>query len=99
MKSSQSLQDAGIVPGCDITPEAALTKLCYVLGKKGLSQAQRMNELSTNLRGEIKSAGRHKHSLSLQDSEFIRAVVDTLMLTTSQVGHEFGWALYFSNIL
>ncbi|XP_038072100.1 L-asparaginase 1-like isoform X2 [Patiria miniata] len=83
-RTGRSLLEAGVIPGSDITPEAALTKLCYVLGKKELSQGQRLEMLSCNLRGEIKVSGKHKESRTLQDSEFIRAVVDTLKLTSSQ---------------
>ncbi len=35
--SSQVLSDAGLVAGCDMTPEAALSKLSYVLAKQNLS--------------------------------------------------------------
>lgn len=37
----QALADSGIQQGGDMTPEAALTKLCYVLGKSELSVEQK----------------------------------------------------------
>lgn len=37
----QALSDAGLVPGGDMTPEAALTKLSYVLAKEKLSMQEK----------------------------------------------------------
>ena len=37
----QVLSDAGILPGGDMTAEAALAKLSYLLAKKNLTQEQR----------------------------------------------------------
>ena len=33
----QALKEAGLIPGGDMTPEAALTKLSYLLGRSDLS--------------------------------------------------------------
>ena len=45
--------DIGIVPGSDITPEAALSKLAYVLSKSELSFDEKMKLMETNIVGEM----------------------------------------------
>lgn len=47
------LADVGILAGGDMTPEAALTKLSYVLSKSGLTHEEKKTMLSTNLCGEM----------------------------------------------
>jgi L-asparaginase len=50
-ESGLSLQQAGVISGGDITSEAALTKMMYVLGKK-LSREETIAMLGKSLRGE-----------------------------------------------
>ena len=51
-ETSIGLSDAGVVGGYDITTEAAVTKLMYLLGQ-GLTGQELVKNLNTSLRGEI----------------------------------------------
>ncbi|PNF24025.1 L-asparaginase [Cryptotermes secundus] len=49
------LAQAGIIPGVDMTPEAALTKLSYVLSKTDWDLNTKRELMQRNLRGELSS--------------------------------------------
>jgi L-asparaginase len=50
--TSKRLQEMGVVSGADITTEAALAKLQFLLSKE-LNYPQIVSELSTSIRGEM----------------------------------------------
>ncbi|KAG6868825.1 hypothetical protein C0993_009707 [Termitomyces sp. T159_Od127] len=52
-ETGRTLLQAGVVPGNDMTPECALTKLSYLLSKPELSVTEVRNLMATSLRGEL----------------------------------------------
>ena len=51
-ETSNSLKQAGAISGYDITTEAAVAKLYYLLSK-GLSKEEIKTQMETNIRGEL----------------------------------------------
>lgn len=77
------LLDAGLIPGGDMTPEAALSKLSYVLAKTNLSIEGKKKLMSDNLRGEM-SADRGAATLCMSDSRFIQIIAKTLSVNCTE---------------
>ncbi|XP_003705214.2 L-asparaginase 1 isoform X1 [Megachile rotundata] len=84
------LEDAGVISGFDMTPEAALTKLAYVLSKKEWDTETKRQMMQTNLRGEL-TAGRPP---SLQDLDLVDAVARSLKLSSTAELQELGSILF-----
>ncbi|ELW47199.1 60 kDa lysophospholipase [Tupaia chinensis] len=75
---------AGIVSGFDMTSEAALAKLSFVLGQPGLSLDDRKKLLAKDLRGEMTPPGTLEHRPSLRGSALGCRVAWLLSLGSSQ---------------
>ncbi|XP_065324330.1 L-asparaginase 1-like isoform X2 [Gordionus sp. m RMFG-2023] len=75
------LMEAGVIAGFDMTPEAALTKLSYVLAKDEWDIETKKKMMSSNLRGELTIKCQDK--LILRDFEFLNAIANSLNLSTS----------------
>lgn len=67
--TGQSLEKAGVVPGGDMTPEAALVKLGWLLGC-GLEPEEVRTKMRTDIRGEL--TDRRTERFSLGDAGFLR---------------------------
>eukprot|EP00998_Keelungia_sp_KM082_P005817 NODE_210_length_2305_cov_58.274564_g204_i0.p1 GENE.NODE_210_length_2305_cov_58.274564_g204_i0~~NODE_210_length_2305_cov_58.274564_g204_i0.p1 ORF type:complete len:600 (-),score=127.38 NODE_210_length_2305_cov_58.274564_g204_i0:432-2231(-) len=66
-----ALKNVGVVPGSDMTVEAAVAKLAYLLGK-GLDVAAVRKQMEENLRGELTVQAQEQ--FSLQNNEFVSKV-------------------------
>nr|XP_033808475.1 60 kDa lysophospholipase isoform X2 [Geotrypetes seraphini] len=81
--TGKALSQAGVIPGFDMTPEAALAKLSYILGKSELDSQEKKKMLSENLRGEMKATYTGS-KISLGDSKFIQAVAQCLNISCKE---------------
>ncbi|XP_063058970.1 60 kDa lysophospholipase-like isoform X2 [Engraulis encrasicolus] len=81
--TGKALCDAGLIPGSDMTPEAALSKLSYVLARKDLSLQDKKKLLSRNLRGEL-TADIQGAKLTLSDSRFIQVIAKSLNISCKE---------------
>lgn len=79
-----------MILGFDMTPEAALCKLAYVLSKKDWDRETKRQMMLTNLRGEL-TAGRPP---SLQDLDLVEAVARSLRLSSTAELQELGTILF-----
>ncbi|XP_075699980.1 60 kDa lysophospholipase isoform X2 [Rhinoderma darwinii] len=75
--TGKALTVVGVIPGCDLTPEAALAKLSYVLGKTNLTLELKKQMLFENLRGEM-TVSATGAKISLRDSKFIQVVAKSV---------------------
>ena len=78
------LFEIGVIPGYDMTPEAALAKMAYVLSKKEITHSRRRELLEKNIRGEMTFPKTHKQ-FSMKDGELIQTVAKTLRIGSQQV--------------
>uniref|UniRef100_A0A452VL81 60 kDa lysophospholipase n=1 Tax=Ursus maritimus TaxID=29073 RepID=A0A452VL81_URSMA len=79
--AGMAMAGAGIVSGSDMTSEAALAKLSYVLGQPGLSLDGRKELLARDLRGEMTLPAGAEGWPSLSHSTLGRGVAQLLTLS------------------
>ena len=90
-ETGKALIDAGVIPGSDITPEAALTKLSYVLAKDNWDLSMKRRAMEFCVRGEMTAQFEavHPATQEIVDNqqhrlELIEEVARAMKLTTDQ---------------
>ncbi|KAK0182102.1 hypothetical protein PV327_000271 [Microctonus hyperodae] len=73
-ESGKLLLEVGITPGSDMTPEAALTKLAYVLSKTDWDINTKRHMMRSNLRGELTTCSVNGQFCQVEDSDLVKTV-------------------------
>ncbi|KAH9483884.1 L-asparaginase [Psilocybe cubensis] len=83
-ETGRSLLEVGVVPGSDMTPECALTKLSYLLSKTELSSKEVRNLIGEPLRGELTlaSGGIGQQPIIEQNAENIQQLLSQFVRLT-----------------
>jgi len=85
-ETNTSLKSIGVIGGGDITTEAALAKLSYLLSIDDISPSQIKKYLKEDLRGEMTRV-KKKKVFSLTDESFIRHVAEALISFEHETEH------------
>jgi lysophospholipase len=81
-RSGQILLKAGVLPGGDMTPESALTKLSYVLGNDDLDYEAKKEMLLKNIRGE-RMVATEQEQFSFGNKSFLHSITDALNVSSA----------------
>ncbi|XP_061468804.1 60 kDa lysophospholipase-like [Rhineura floridana] len=81
--TGQDLAHVGVISGGDMTPEASLAKLSYVLGKRQLTWKEKKQMLGDSLRGEMSSVLTGTDS-SLRNMKFIKVMTKFISLNCKE---------------
>lgn len=89
-ETGRHLIDCGVINGFDMTPEAALAKLSYVISMDDWNLETKKSMMQNNLRGELTN----DKGPELQDYDLVDAVARSLHLSTPKELEQLGAVLF-----
>lgn len=79
-ETGRRLLEVGVISGLDMTPEAALCKLSYVLSKEGWDLEMKRKMMQSNLRGEMTLP----HQIKLKDLNLMTGLAKVMRLSPAK---------------